>query len=256
MIVHAYALCWNERRLLPYYFRHYDAVVDRYFIADDGSTDGSREYLERHPRVELIRFDHCDPDSIVLSAQRFYNEAWKPSRGAADWVVVSNVDEHADHANLGRYLQRSRDAGVTALTAIGYQMVATEFPATDLALRNVLRTGARFEPMDKLVIFSPDAIDDVNYAVGRHTAQPTGHTVEPERQELRLLHYKYLGLEYLVPRLKELGSRLGPVDDQLSFGHQYRWTEADVVAEFAAFADRAVDLPLEVGDAEWELASE
>ena len=43
--VHLHALCWNEERLLPYFFRHYDDIVDRYYVYNHGSTDRSVELL-------------------------------------------------------------------------------------------------------------------------------------------------------------------------------------------------------------------
>ena len=35
MRVHLYSICWNDARILPYFFRHYDSLVDRYVIYDD-----------------------------------------------------------------------------------------------------------------------------------------------------------------------------------------------------------------------------
>jgi len=35
----------------------------------------------------------------VESARDFYNHAWKESRGAADWVIVVNVDELVYHSS-------------------------------------------------------------------------------------------------------------------------------------------------------------
>ena len=39
LTVHLNATCWNEEKMLPYFFRHYDTLVSRYFVFDDGSTD-------------------------------------------------------------------------------------------------------------------------------------------------------------------------------------------------------------------------
>ena len=35
LTVHVYAQCWNEVEMLPFFFRHYDGLVDQYFIYDD-----------------------------------------------------------------------------------------------------------------------------------------------------------------------------------------------------------------------------
>ena len=55
--VHLYALCWNEERLLPFFFRHYDPFVTRYFIFDHDSTDRSCQLLKAHSRVALGNFE-------------------------------------------------------------------------------------------------------------------------------------------------------------------------------------------------------
>jgi len=83
MIVHLYAQCWNDAWMLPFFFRHYDALVDRYFIYDDGSTDGTPTLLAGHPRVEAGRFGRSVADSFVLRSSRFQTsvgsraEAWR-----------------------------------------------------------------------------------------------------------------------------------------------------------------------------------
>ena len=83
-VIHLYALCWNEERLLPFFFHHYDPIVTHYFIFDHDSTDRSRQIVTAHPRLSLGRFEVRD-DSYVSSARDFYNHAWKQSRGRADW---------------------------------------------------------------------------------------------------------------------------------------------------------------------------
>jgi Glycosyl transferase family 2 len=77
-VVHLYALCWNEERLLPFFFQHYNPIVSRYFIYDHDSTDRSRQILKAHPNVTLRQFEVCG-DSYVSSASQFYNHAWKQS---------------------------------------------------------------------------------------------------------------------------------------------------------------------------------
>jgi glycosyltransferase involved in cell wall biosynthesis len=103
MRVDLYTICWNEERMLPFFFRHYDALVDRYVVHDDGSSDATLSLLAAHPRVERRRFPRSVADSYVLSAQALHNTAWKESRGRADWVILTAIDEHLHHPDLPGY---------------------------------------------------------------------------------------------------------------------------------------------------------
>ena len=231
--VHLYALCWNEERMLPHFFRHYDPLVERYFIFDDGSTDRSRELLAQQPRVEVERFDR-DEDSYVLAAMRFYREAWKASRGRADWVIVCNVDEHLYHRDLLGYLRRCRGRGITAVRALGYEMVADHFPDGERRLCDVVVTGTRWERLDKVALFDPSAVADIGYSPGRHRVEPSGRVVFPRSATVKLLHYKHLGLDYLVRRQLELRTRLLPGDLTHGYGIQYLKDPETIREDFEA----------------------
>jgi hypothetical protein len=176
--VHVYSLCWNEQEMLPFYFRHYREVATKFVILDDSSSDGSAEYLRAQSDVDLDIF-HKDHDSLLLATQRFYNEHWKKSRGEADWVIICNIDEHLHHPRLNEYLENEKSKGVTVIPAKGFQMITDDFPASQERLSETRRRGMPWARMDKLSIFDPNAIDEIGYTVGRHTAAPRGHVIFP-----------------------------------------------------------------------------
>ena len=47
-------------------------------------------------------------------------------------------------------------------------------------------------------------------------------------ERVRLLHYKYLGLDYLQQRIAELGARRLAGDIRQNFGHHYETTVAQL----------------------------
>jgi glycosyltransferase involved in cell wall biosynthesis len=219
--VHVHATCWNEEKILPFFLRHYEPIAERIFIYDDGSTDRSRAILERCDKVTIEPI-HCEGASYVEALQNLYNSCWKRSRGDADWVIVCNVDEHFHHpAGLAAYLSACQEAGVTMIPGHGYEMVATRFPPGDVQLSSVIRRGMSYWAHHKTVIFSPDAIDDTHFGVGRHTMKPVGRVAFPDACELRLLHYKYLGYHYLRSRHLELEARRRSGDRRKRYGRHY-----------------------------------
>jgi hypothetical protein len=238
MTVHLYALCWNEVRLLPYFFRHYDRIVDQYFIADNGSTDGSLEMLRRHPRVVL---GHLAPSSSFLAmATAHYNTCWKASRGTADWVFVVNIDEHVFHRRLRGFLRACTRRGESIVVTEGYNMVATSFPTSPRPLWRTIRYGARDPNWDKPQIFAPRRLDDINFVPGRHAATPTGHVAYATGPAPKLLHFKYLGLDYLVARHHELRTRISEAEFAQGLAYQYTWDRARNLEELERHRARAV----------------
>jgi hypothetical protein len=141
--VHLYTILWNEEDMLPFFFRHYDPLVDRYIIYDDGSTDNTLKLLAAHDHIEVRPFVRTYPTSYVLSAQALHDNMWKESRGQADWVIITAVDEHLYHpAGLRWYLRVVRWRGITAVPALAFQMVADAFPSPDEYLAKTRRFGA------------------------------------------------------------------------------------------------------------------
>ncbi|HWI85159.1 MAG TPA: glycosyltransferase family 2 protein, partial [Sphingomonas sp.] len=229
--VHLYALVWNELPLLPFFLEHYRPFVDKFYLADDGSDDGSFEFLSRQPDVVIRKFN-SGGDSFVERARRFYCEGWKESRNAADFVIVVNIDELVHHESPRAALSTARRDGITVIDTRGWEMVADEFPRQG-PLAVTVPAGVHSVAMSKVAIFNPNAIQEINYGPGRHKALPTGHVVRPARPLFDLLHYKYLGADYLVDRYRQLGARMRPGDIEARHGVHYQKAEEDLRAEHA-----------------------
>jgi len=240
--IHLYAIAYNEERMLPFFFRHYDQWVDRYVIYDDGSTDSTPEILRAHPRMEVRPFVRCVPDSFVLSAKAIHDSCWKESRGAADWVIIADIDEHLYHPDLAGYLTTCRQSGVTAIPALGYQMISDSFPQGEGRLCELVREGGPLVAMSKLSLFDPNSIVKTNYAVGRHSAEPKGKVRYPKEDRLLNLHFKYLGLEYFTARNHLLDTRRGARDRANNWGYHYAWTVEKYAEAYAARRESSFDV--------------
>jgi len=240
MKVHLYTLCWNEIDMLGFFFRHYEPWVDRFVVYDNGSDDGSVELLKSHPKVELRRFERTHPDFFGLSLKEFHNHVWKESRGKADWVVITALDEHLyyPHGCVKNYLTHCKHQNITLIPAIGFQMVSETFPSAGLNLCQSLTKGAPFPTWNKLGIFNPNAIDETHYSAGRHRAKPEGRLKLPKRDELRLLHYKYLDFDRTFQRYKSRASGLGK---QAPRGMRYFWSREKLQEDWNHFKKHAVD---------------
>ena len=227
-VVHLYTTCWDEADMLGFFFRHYDPWVDRFVVFDDGSTDGSLDILRAHPKVDLRAFDRTAPDSFVLSHKTMQDEAWKESRGRADWVVVTAIDEHLHVRGrpMAEYLAEQAACGTTLVPALGFDMHHPVLPPDRGLLTDTVTRGRPRIVFNKLSIFDPAALRETGFGPGRHAAAPVGRLRLPERDEAMLWHYKHLGFERNAGREAAQALRLGPVDAANGYGQQYLWPKA------------------------------
>ncbi|MDR3531492.1 MAG: glycosyltransferase family 2 protein [Rhodopila sp.] len=236
-----YALSLNEMRMLAFFFRHYDPWVDRYIIYDDGSTDETLAVLAARPDVEVRRFERVHADSFVESSRVWQNNVWKESRGQAAWVVLTAIDEHLYNKAMPDYLARCRDAGVTAVPALGFHMISEAVPAPAETLARTRRMGMPTWEMNKLSLFDPSALDETNFSPGRHFAAPSGRVVYPEADEVLNLHYKFIDKAYLAARHRVLRQGLRDGDVEKGLGAQYAWSDAAFEDAWRRVSDAARD---------------
>lgn len=86
----------NEMRFLPDYFASVRSLVDGVVALDDGSTDGSTEFVAARPEVvELIRIPPRTPHewSDAVNHRRLVEASW---RHAPDWVIGLDADERLE----------------------------------------------------------------------------------------------------------------------------------------------------------------
>jgi len=229
--------------MLPFFFSHYDKLVQRYIIYDDASTDNSQEILRLNPKVEFRPMPpYSDPESRITSALALQETCWRESRGIADWVIVTDIDEHLYHPDMYNYLAQCRAQGVTIIPGLGYEMLSEQFPEHKTLLCQSLTRGACERFCSKLNIFSPDEIDAVNFTPGRHRAAPTGRVVVPARDELLLLHYRYLGFERLRKRYAQFLTRQRKKDIAMGWGVHYSLSSEQLHEAWNLVASRLVDI--------------
>lgn len=220
-VVHLYALCWNEEKIIPYFMSHYVDFVDNFFIYDNESTDSSIELLQKYRNVEIITYksDNKIRDDIYLNIK---NNEWKKSRGFADFVIVCDMDEFLYHENIIEYLINMKNNNFSISNITGYDMISEKFDFNyNHKLTSLLKTGIPSIWFNKLCIFNPNKIDEINYLPGAHIASPTGNVIFND-ETLKLLHYKNLSLEYAKNKLNMYKNRLSDLNIKNQWGIQYQ----------------------------------
>jgi len=220
MAIHVYAVCYNEEVILPYFLRHYSAIAERITIFDNMSTDRSVSIIKKCPIAKIIPYDSGgELRNDILGQIR--NNAWKKSRGLADWVVVVDADEFLWHKNLIAYLKACKKNNVTIPVPEGFGMVSDSPPSSDGMIFDEIRSGI-FDPLFcKFSVFNPNLIREMNYQPGCHRADPAGKVVFDRNKGLKLLHYRFLGLDYVLKRHSAYRERVSEYNKKRGLSFHY-----------------------------------
>ena len=225
MTVHLYTLCYNEMKILPFAVDYWRSVADEVFVLDNGSTDGSVEYLTGLEHINLI---HFNSDGFNDKTHKdLKNKVWKASKGKADWVIVCDLDEFLwSPEGIRNTLERFSKDGVTIVKPDGYNIYSETFPSHEdgVFLWDVCNQGVRDQGFDKVIAFNPNTIVEMNYTPGAHKCGPKGllkWNYQIADRSVKLLHFKNLSLDYILKRYDEYNKRLSKLNKERRWGIQY-----------------------------------
>ncbi len=228
-IVHYYAVCWNEEAMLPFMFDYYEQFVDRFTIYDNYSDDNSKNIIRSHPNTEIIPFRTDGFNDNVHNDIKNY--CWKKSRGKADYVIVCDIDEFLYIEDPTKTLDTLLKAKISLPLTEGYNMYSTEYPLKGTSILKQVTKGIQDNAYNKSLIFDPHRIVEINYMPGAHIAKPTG-IVKKSSERLKVLHFKNLGLDYLLQRYHILADRLSEENKKQNLGIHYLYSDEKIIADF------------------------
>lgn len=232
-IIHLYATCRNEEKIIPYFIDHYSAFVQQFYIFDNCSTDTSVERLSRHKHVTVIPFEtggQFDEGTLM----RIRNNEWKKSRGKADFVIVCDMDEILFHPRIDILLHLLHARKYTLVKPTGYNMTSMSLPEFDgsQAITQLIRTGIDAKNhYSKTILFSP-TLDQINYSPGSHKAFPEGRIKRYQSSALKLLHYKFVDRDNILRKTQEYRNRMSESNKAHGWGRHYMKTDDETLAEF------------------------
>ena len=221
-----YTFIYNDEDFLPFFLDYYSFVDSLTFI-DSGSTDNSLNIIKKwaipsHPLVRVAQTGLTWWDHDTL--HEFRNEIWKDSR--ADIVFFPDCDEIFFHPDMKNFLDNSI---FDIFEMDGYEMVWPEMPPAGSSILQV-NTGVPFHIYDKSTIFNPRVEIEFLNAHLRYT-----RCTNVNIGDIKLLHYRSLGLSYMLKRRDRIKSRTPrgyiqiDTDQQVKEKHARLMREAKVV---------------------------
>lgn len=228
LIVHA--ACYNEERMLPFFLDYYSKIAKKIVVYDNYSTDKSVDIVKSYSNTKIIPFDTSEKVSD-FKLTKLKNNCWKGDD--SEYSIICDIDEFIYSNNFSKLLENTLD--FDAYIPIGFQMVSDFFPDCNVQIFEQIKSGYRDDVFGKMALIRPKKLLATNYNHGAHSANPIASTrllgranvfkAADSKLDLKLLHYKNLGFEYLYQRISMAKARLG--DDTLKHGLGIHYTYSE-----------------------------
>jgi glycosyltransferase involved in cell wall biosynthesis len=225
MKIHVYLNSYNDSKFLFYALRHY-SFANLITVWDNCSTDHTIEIIKSFPNTDIVQYyTENQFDDLIIKAMK--NNWWKNSRGVADWVIVADLDEFLYHPDIINKLIELKEQGYTIIKPTWYDMVSETFPIANVDLTDIVKYGVKVLKVGKSLCFNPN-LDEIHYNAGAHFCKPIGrvkiYDALEHGDDIKTLHYKYLGLDYVIQRRKLMAERMSKRNKELGLGFHAFWS--------------------------------
>jgi len=247
--LHVYTLCKNEIDLIPFFLAHYENIADRIIFFDNESTDGSQEYIKKHPKCSVIEFrtNNLMRDDILRMIK---NSVWKESKGDAEWVIVADIDEFLYHRDIKKQLTYCKENGISIPLVEGFNMISSSFPKPGIPITKQVKFGTYSKQYSKNIVFDPNKITEINYRVGGHSIEPEGEVNFSQDIAFKLLHYKYLGP---TKRLQERWDRMGASLSEINKANEWTLERSNpaIFTDWFGYVKKHAELVVDTSFKQW-----
>lgn len=215
MATFAVSMVKDEADVVASTVSHMLGQVDHVIVADNGSTDGTRDILAELD-VELID----DPDPAYYQANKMTVLARRAADAGADWVVPFDADEiwYCPHAaTIAEYLAPIRRQWLTVRADL-YDHVATALdPALVDPVRRIQWRRVNPAPLPKVAV---RCREDLMIHQGNHGASYAGGVTTLDGLVVR--HFPYRSAEQFVSKARNGAAAYAATDLPVTVGQHWR----------------------------------
>lgn len=223
-------ICYNEEKMLPHFLKYYSQYCDKMIFCDGGSTDKSHELIKANPKCEL-NLDYVADKADDIMFLEIKNNLWKNYREEYDWCIIVDIDEFLYFPEgLIKLFKNCDKNKATVVYPKGYDMYSVSPVESYTDLFKDVTKGIPFDNSSKMCAFNIKKLKDINYLAGCHIASPIEMEEIPaltfsSPDNLKLLHYRYLGLGDILKKKHIAYERLSERNKQNGFGIHNTWTD-------------------------------
>ena len=117
----------------------------------------------------------------------------------------------------------------------GFSMIGNTKPTTNDMIYEEINLGVEDENYSKFCLFNPELIEETNYTIGCHSADIKTESKIWLTKNIKLLHFNYLSLDYVIDRYKSYKHRLSDENLKNKWGFHYQFKKQEIKEEYNYF---------------------
>lgn len=174
-------LCFNEMDILPFVEQYWKRIATKVVVYDNGSTDGSLEYLSKLPYVEVRHFEtEGQNDPYQKQVKEL---AYKEFREFYDVIIISDMDEVFYFNDFEQKLDLMTKEQYDVMLLPLYSLCEDKKPSFEKErllhqichkfYKQRMNHMENLQDFTKISIFNTKTIDNLRMSVGQHFVQTT-----------------------------------------------------------------------------------
>lgn len=223
-------LCFNEMDILPFVEQYWRRIATKVVVFDNGSTDGSLEYLSKLPYVDVRHFEtEGQNDPYQKQVKEL---AYKEFREFYDVIIISDMDEVFYFENLENKIDKMINGNYDAMLLPLYSLCEDKKPEYEEGkllhqlchkfYKQRMNHMENLQDFTKISIFNTNTVLFLSMSVGQHFVQtiPTQNLMIAE--DAFGLHIdKGFGLDYKFNIRQKMNENLSRTNKQCGMCIEY-----------------------------------
>lgn len=249
-------LCKNEMDILPFVKQYWERINCDVVVYDNGSTDGSIEFLQSLPYVTVKHFDSQGQNDVIQKTVK--EQAYQELKDKYDFIIISDMDEVFYFADLEALETQMIEGEYNILITPIYALCEESKPLYDdskmlhqlchMFYKQRMNHMNGFDDFSKLSIFNTKITNTVTMSVGQHYVQ-TSPTMKIllSNSDFCLHIDKGLGEDYFVRRRQAMGRNLSETNKKGGMCFEYLKNENELREEYINKQKKSFDLNKSIG---------
>jgi len=223
-------LCKNEMDILPFVRQYWERIGCDVVVYDNGSTDGSLEYLSKLPYVTVRHFDSEGHNDVIQKQVK--EQAYQEHKDQYDFIIISDMDEVFYFYDFNALQAQMIAGGYNILMTPIYALCEAGKPIYDDSklLHQICHKFYKqrmnhmngFDKYSKLSIFNTKVTDKITMSVGQHYVYTSPQMmILLDKQSFCLHINRGFGADYYAKVRHQMGKNLSKTNLMGGMGVEY-----------------------------------